>query len=352
MLQSEFDPWASPALTSRILFIGGLPVETTEKDLSQFLHIYSQIVWLQMGLDRQSNEFRGYAYTILADESAAEKLVLARGVVFKGVTVGVMRWRASCDYINQKDSWLKRKVFVKNLEYETSEPDLIKYFSRFGKVEIAEVRRDHLTKESRRIGYIQFFEETDAEKCLAVKKHYINRRRVEVKKCKSKQEQSNEARVDSDKTGKIKEAATKEGSFQPKFPAGRPISSKFNLSEGASKQEKCSKSFKNSVDKNTEEFPSMLSEQRDNLLTDYPSKESPGSDITLLLSQEAIPNDTPYNNSGIRSDTRINSNPFLNLRRDHKSTDFTPFSTQMNSTNTIVQRKPITIKYFACPNYY
>lgn len=183
-----FNPWIYPELAAQILFLGGLPLETNKSDLVAFLSLFSEVIWLSMGLDKETGVFKGYAYTILVDQLKAESLLQKKTLDFMGVKVGVLRWKASCDYINDKDSNLKKKIFIKGLEPTVDDSDLYVYFSKFGTVEFAEVRRDHLTKQSRRIGFILFENETSASNCLAKKNHYLKNRKIFCKACKSKRD--------------------------------------------------------------------------------------------------------------------------------------------------------------------
>ncbi len=184
----EFNPWMFPELAAKILFLGGLPLETRRTDLVALLSLFSEVVWLSMALDRVTGGFKGYAFTLLADDEKSRCLLQKKTIDFMGVKVGVLRWKASCDYINDKDSNLKKKVFLKGLEVTVDDAELYQYFSKFGTVEFAEVRRDHLTKQSRRIGFILFEKEASASSCLAKKNHYLKNRRIHCKPCKSKKE--------------------------------------------------------------------------------------------------------------------------------------------------------------------
>ena len=184
----EFNPWMFPELAAKILFLGGLPLETRRTDLVALLSLFSEVVWLSMALDKVTGGFKGYAFTLLADDEKSQCLLQKKTIDFMGVKVGVLRWKASCDYINDKDSNLKKKVFLKGLEVTVDDAELYQYFSKFGTVEFAEVRRDHLTKQSRRIGFILFEKEEAALKCLEKKKHFINNKKVDCRACKSKLE--------------------------------------------------------------------------------------------------------------------------------------------------------------------
>ena len=183
-----FDPWMHSHLASKILFIGGLPLNTQRQELIEFFSEISEVIWLRMGVDGRSKFFRGYAYILLSDDCMAEQLVQEKNLWFGAVRIGLSRWKSSCEYINEKNSDLKRKVFVKNLDGYIDESHLMDYFSKFGTVKFAEVRRDHLTKQSRRIGFILFEKEASASSCLAKKNHYLKNRRIHCKPCKSKKE--------------------------------------------------------------------------------------------------------------------------------------------------------------------
>jgi len=100
------------------------------------------------------------------------------------MTIGVTLWKDPKEYLDDKAKVLKRKVFIKRLTSTSTDEDLHEYFSQFGKVEKAEVRRNHADNSSRRIAYVTFQKEEDASRCLNTKLHLLNGREIVCKKCK------------------------------------------------------------------------------------------------------------------------------------------------------------------------
>lgn len=62
---------------------------------------------------------------------------------------------------------MAKKLYVKNLSYQTTENDLIQYFSSAGQVRYAKILREHDTDRSRGCGFVEMSSMTEAEKALA-----------------------------------------------------------------------------------------------------------------------------------------------------------------------------------------
>lgn len=71
----------------------------------------------------------------------------------------------------QQEETLKKKVYIKGLPDEATKETLINVFSKFGSIDKAFVLYNHKNGSSRGFGFIEFFEEESASKCLGI---YVN----------------------------------------------------------------------------------------------------------------------------------------------------------------------------------
>jgi RNA recognition motif-containing protein len=68
--------------------------------------------------------------------------------------------------LNQKN--VSKKLYVGNLDYNTTEDDLQKLFSEAGKVESVSIIRDRQTDRSKGFGFVEMATEEEAEKAIEI----------------------------------------------------------------------------------------------------------------------------------------------------------------------------------------
>lgn len=182
---SSFNPWGNPQCRGKILFVGGIPLDCTAGELVSFLAQYDEVSWLRIEEDPHSGIRKGYAFAMLQNPEGYTRILGQRHHSLRGLKIGISLWKDPKEYLNEKDKIMRRKVFVKRLHASVSDADLYSYFSAFGPLEKAEIRRSHLDNTSRRIGYVIFEREEDAARCLDVRMHLMNGREIICKKCKN-----------------------------------------------------------------------------------------------------------------------------------------------------------------------
>ena len=186
---ASLNPWLEPDLRRKILFLGGLPVDCAYEELFSFLRQFAEVLWLRIEVDSYTGISKGFAYCILADSGYPK--ILAKSVYYmKGIPVGVQLWKDPVVYLSQKFNEMERKVFIKRIPPELQEQDLGAYFSKFGTVELCEIKKSHLDHSSRGIGFVLFASVAEAGRCLLKRYHFVRGHKVECHKCKDRKKYS------------------------------------------------------------------------------------------------------------------------------------------------------------------
>lgn len=184
---SIMDPWKDPQIRNRILFIGGLHIQTTEDELYQFLLRFGEVMWFKIQKDQLTGAPKGFAFALFHEQEAYDKILEFPQYQIRGFDVEVRTWKDQTSYITEKELIMQRKVFVKDLLDKTTEQELASYFRRFGRVTKAEVLRNHHDRTSRRIAFIIFSSEEEARRCLLTSVHLLpGGHQITCLKCKTK----------------------------------------------------------------------------------------------------------------------------------------------------------------------
>lgn len=185
---STFNPWNVPECSGRILFVGGIHKECEQIELFHYLKQFGEVDWIRIEKDQSTGQGRGHAFAIMATKEGHEKILGFKKHQLRELYIGISLWKSSKEYLNEKDQSMRRKIFVKRLSINCTDSDLYQYFSAFGLVEKAEIRRNHADGKSRQIGFVIFQKESEAELCLSWKLHTMNGREIVVKKCRNPNE--------------------------------------------------------------------------------------------------------------------------------------------------------------------
>lgn len=181
----SFNPWNDQELRSKILFVGGIPKDCTERELYEFLSKFDKVLWQRIEIDHSTGQPKGFAYAVLRSSEGYDRVLSSKDHLIRDLQIGVSMWKDPKEYLNEKDKIMRRKIFVKRLQSTVTDGDLYAYFSQYGRLEKAEIRRSHTDNTSRRIGFIIFVNEEDANRCLDAKCHIMNGREIICKKCKN-----------------------------------------------------------------------------------------------------------------------------------------------------------------------
>lgn len=181
-----FNPWQDKEYRRKILFIGGIPLDCNWNELFEVVSKQGQVTWMRIEKDQHTGMVKGYAFAIMESDEDRDRILKTKNYTMRGgsMTIGITLWKDPKEYLDDKAKVLKRKVFIKRLTGTTNDEDLYQYFSQFGPIDKAEVRRNHADNTSRRIAYVTFQREEDATRCLNTKLHLLNGREIVCKKCK------------------------------------------------------------------------------------------------------------------------------------------------------------------------
>lgn len=157
-------------IPSHKIFVGGLDLETTEEDLSEYFSKFGKVVERLIKVDIKSKKSRGFGFIgFKTPESIV--LVLELGEHFiRGKKIDCKRAMTKEEAYslnkNLKDSC--RKVFVSNIPRDTSKAELTKLFNQYGRV--AEVNLMFKKKET---GFCYLIYEREEEAIKLIEQKYI-----------------------------------------------------------------------------------------------------------------------------------------------------------------------------------
>jgi RNA recognition motif-containing protein len=173
----------SPA--NKKLFVGGLSVKVGEIPLRKYFEQFGEIERLVIVKDQGVS--KGYGFVTFKDPKDAQRATQGRhylGDKSFSCTYLLTEKQAKKQTLADKE----RKLFLKNLSFNTREQTIKAYFERFGAVERVTINRN-LDETSKGSGFV-LFEESSAARSLLKHKlaHQIDGRSVKVYATLTKQE--------------------------------------------------------------------------------------------------------------------------------------------------------------------
>jgi RNA recognition motif-containing protein len=83
---------------------------------------------------------------------------------------------------------MSKKLFVGNIEWSTTEDDLMELFGQYGEVQEAIIIKDRMSGRSKGFGFVTFAEDADADKAMeALNGHDLNGRELVVNEARKKE---------------------------------------------------------------------------------------------------------------------------------------------------------------------
>lgn len=145
----------------KTVFLGGIPLNTTQQDIIEFLSPFDQVLRVDIARDKYTKELKGYAKAVLKTEEGIQRLLHNRFHTIHGLPIGVKRWTNKQDYLKEKDEISRRKLFVRH--HSSYTPDsLFHHFSQFGQVVSIDTKTEHFTNKYRNFSYVIFKSEEEA----------------------------------------------------------------------------------------------------------------------------------------------------------------------------------------------
>jgi len=169
------------------LFVGGLSINLTEKELKHYLKTFGKIDKITI-IKTRDKESKGFGYVYLRDPVVATKLMQTSHFLKDhefNFSPALNEHQTKVKSVVDK----QRKVFVKGLSGNTTNTDLQIYFSRFGSVERATVNR-FKDERSKRTAIILFKQADVAKSLLAQrnKKFILHGKELSFYECLTRKE--------------------------------------------------------------------------------------------------------------------------------------------------------------------
>uniref|UniRef100_A0A7S0AKH3 RRM domain-containing protein n=1 Tax=Pyrodinium bahamense TaxID=73915 RepID=A0A7S0AKH3_9DINO len=171
---------AAAAAEANKIFVGGLLKVTTEDEIKEFFSQFGTVVEVLLKREAATGISRGFGFVTFADDVSLQKaLQNYNHNAISGKWVDVRRaepesqqfsgtWKGGQQAVMPAlpDEAEGRKLFLGGLAAQVSEADIAEYFSQFGAVAEALVKRDHEGR-SRGFGFCTFAEPDAMERALS-----------------------------------------------------------------------------------------------------------------------------------------------------------------------------------------
>lgn len=175
----------------RKLFLGGLSLDTVEKDLRKHFSQFGQIVDVQVMRDRETGTSRGFGFVTFscsfmseaAMEAQEDHVINGKKIEPKLAQPDTPRYKKTIPELEAQlddECKNKRSIFVGALKDTIGEEDLVNYFAGFGKVIRAVKVQDKDSGTKKTFGFVDFAEYGVVRKIMNVTKHYIQGKRIRV----------------------------------------------------------------------------------------------------------------------------------------------------------------------------
>lgn len=167
-------------------FIGGLSVNCTQDELTNYLQQYGNVIECEIICDKQGKS-KGYAFAAFSEQNQREDLV-SKNHILLGKLFEIRELvdgNTNSEIIKEIS---KRKIFLSNLKSSLGEEVLSEFFGQFGIVEEVLISRDPHSQLSKGFGFVIFKEEGDAAEVLRHRSLKVKGWDVIVKPCLTKQE--------------------------------------------------------------------------------------------------------------------------------------------------------------------
>lgn len=149
----------------RILFVGGLPASMPKEAILSYFGKIGEVLNVKIMKDKKTKLPKGYAFVTMVNHKLLPKIVLDTHII-DGRTVDCQIASKKGEKQAWKEEQKKRRVFVTGLSPDISSEELLDCLRQFGGIRSGYVIHDYYTKISKRYGYVEFEDQTAANKAL------------------------------------------------------------------------------------------------------------------------------------------------------------------------------------------
>lgn len=162
---SNLDSLPEQSVTCK-LFVGGLPVETRNKDIFKAFRGYGELSFVNLFRDHRSGLCKGFGdFVITISSEEALVHLLKQEFHIKGQKVHLERFLGGENLKEKTKKHSKKKVFVKNIPRGMTDAELFGIFSQFGKVQNA-YQFQAAPRSYQTFGVVTFSKDKAVELCL------------------------------------------------------------------------------------------------------------------------------------------------------------------------------------------
>jgi len=171
----------------RKLFVGGISPKTTEENFKDYFSQFGELVDSVVMSDPQTKKSRGFGFLEYATVEQVDACQAGRPHVVDGKEVETKRAIPRDKFSNQDAGQSVKKIFAGGLR-DLEDSDLQEYFSSFGNVVSATIKVDKATGTKRGFGFIEFDDYDAVDRIILHGQHYVNDKRIDVKKAIEKKD--------------------------------------------------------------------------------------------------------------------------------------------------------------------
>jgi len=164
-------PAAAADEDDRKLFVGGLPQDASQEDISEHFKTFGEIDNINLKTDQSSGRSRGFAFVLYKTVDALNDAINAKEHTVKGKVVAVKKAQAK-----------QGKIYVGKLMPELSDEDIKTHFTQFGSIAVVEQPFDKSKNERKNFCFITFEKEEAAKQLLKIGTTTINGIDLDIKR--------------------------------------------------------------------------------------------------------------------------------------------------------------------------
>lgn len=160
-----------PDEDDRKLFVGGLPQDAKQDDISAHFQTFGEIDNINLKTDPATGRSRGFAFVVFKTVDGLKDAVATEEHAVKGKKVAVKKAQAK-----------QGKIYVGKLKAELSDEEIKSHFAQFGQIAQVEQPFDKTKNERKNFCFITFEKEDSAKQLLKAGTTTVNGVELEVKK--------------------------------------------------------------------------------------------------------------------------------------------------------------------------